>query len=55
MSLVVAMGAIFKLLRKALVLLDGIVQLAEGVAKLEAAAVKLETFNPIGVVWILFR
>ena len=53
MGLVIAMGAIFKLLSKAFVLLHRIVQFAECVAQLEAATVKLEAFYPIRVVGIL--
>ena len=37
MGLVVARGALLELVGEALVLLDGVVQLAEGVAQLEAA------------------
>src|ERR1035437_8300323 len=54
MGLVVSMGALLKLLSKTLVLLHRIVQFAEGVAQLKAAAVKLEALIPIRIIWILF-
>ena len=54
MGLVVAFGAIFKLLGETLVLLDRVVQFAEGVAQFEAAAIELKPLDPIGIVWILF-
>ena len=53
MGLVVAAFALGKLLAESLVLFHRIVQLAEGIAQLEAAAVKLKPLYPIGIIRIL--
>jgi hypothetical protein len=54
-GLVVALGALGELVFEALLLLDRIVQLAEGVAQLEAAAEELETLDVRRVVRLGLR
>jgi hypothetical protein len=52
-GLVVATGALGKLLSKSFMLLYRVVQFAEGIAQLEATRVDLEALNPIRVVGAL--
>ena len=53
MRFVVAGGALGELIVEALVLLDGIVEFAEGIADFESADVDLEPLNPVRIVGLL--
>ena len=53
MGFFVAAGALGQLLLEALLLLHGVVELAEGVADLKAADEDLEALDPVGVVGLL--